>query len=95
MEMETRNEEVISEQPIGQTFVADLEKTSRNANAFDARLSELLDDCHKMKVRQEVDLLGSCCNDCCCCDKINKYAIKNNAGKTLMTAIEGIHEINQ
>ena len=85
-------ENVVTEQPIGAESAETTEfslfgKSKAVSNITDL---EMLRNFDSLIVKQEYDVLGSVCDKCFCCDKLNKYKIKDTDGKTILTAVEGI-----
>ena len=85
------DDNVITEQPINAERVEDTEFSLFGKSKADSKANlDLIGPYSSLVVKQEVDVLGSACNKVCCCDKINKYKIKDIDGKTVMTAVEGL-----
>jgi hypothetical protein len=83
---------VITEQPISAETAAETEfslfgksKSGGNVGSLD-----LIGNYDTLIVKQELDVMGSVCDKCFCCDKLNKYRVKDTDGKTVLKAVEGI-----
>jgi hypothetical protein len=90
----TSNNEVITEQPrnsISESIESPQLQSIRILENKSPKIKrnerlELLRNYDTLVVNQELNVIGSACN---CCDKLNKYTIKDSEGKTILTAIEG------
>jgi hypothetical protein len=88
----TSNNEVITEQPrnsISESIESPQLQTIRileNKSPKRSQGLELLRNYDTLIVKQELNAIRSACN---CCDKLNKYTIRDTEGKKILTAIEG------
>lgn len=86
---------VITEQPITAETAETTEFSlfgKSKAERSDASL-EMIRKYESLIVKQELDVMGSICDKCCCCDKMNKYRVKDTDGKTVLKAVEGLYYI--
>lgn len=96
MEITSKNE-IITEQPrsgiLKSSVSPEIQAVHRSENLSQPKIKselierlELLRNYDTLIVKQELDVIGSVFS---CCDKLNKYKIKDSKGKTVLTAIEG------
>jgi hypothetical protein len=90
----TSNNEVITEQPrnsISESIESPQLQSIRILENKSPKIErnqrlELLTNYDTLIVNQELNVVGSLCN---CCENLNKYTIRDNEGKRILTAIEG------
>ncbi|CAG2162508.1 unnamed protein product [Oppiella nova] len=85
-------ENVVTEQPITATTAGTTEFSLFGPSNTNGASLEILKNYESLIVKQEIDIMGSVCDKCLCCDKLNKYKIKDINGKTILTATEGKEE---